>query len=622
MLSWLFSLEGLSAFLICFATLMIFSFLYRDNPFYKFAEHVFVGTSAGYGIVLVGVQIIKPNLIDRLLPSINTVKQKLLLSGELAPGDYQDAVISLGTRLYHGEWIYYIFLILGLMMLLKITKKLHWLSRWPLAYVIGAFAGIQIIQATQGSLIPQLSATMKDFSGGATVELALNASGRPPEGELELRHVAMAGFWEGWFQTALPEQEAAELGRTLADTFELELRGLVPGTELESDPLAVMKQMRLELHRIVSRDMQLERLLCAELGGRPFVESLYLASQGENLQDPGILIPEEAADPRYLQTLLFEQGLEASCLDHLTLEGWQEALLVPMQRIWLESVPGRRALAERMEQVLPRRGRIAAEALARPAGRTSLTEAYKAEVFAPGANPDWSLPVTHRLADSLLNRVNSRPARFSEWSSSELVDLEQRISDGPADLASDLRARMAFFDGLAENERLAAEAAFLDFWSRGMVREWRDTRQAWLLESLSRFARAGWNQPFTREQRDELRANPGSYLPYDGSGLTVGALRRDMLIEILSNLLVVIGVCAGVFYFFFSKKHTGALGMVSKVGIAFLMMSFGASFGYTVMGRISLAIGRFQDLLNYPLMAGTALIVLIVALFLESRRKA
>ena len=33
-------------------TLCIFSFLYRDNPFYRFAEHLFVGVSVGYGIVL------------------------------------------------------------------------------------------------------------------------------------------------------------------------------------------------------------------------------------------------------------------------------------------------------------------------------------------------------------------------------------------------------------------------------------------------------------------------------------------------------------------------------------------------------------------------------------------
>jgi len=33
-------------------TLFVFSFLYKDNPLYKFAEHLFVGVSAGYYIVL------------------------------------------------------------------------------------------------------------------------------------------------------------------------------------------------------------------------------------------------------------------------------------------------------------------------------------------------------------------------------------------------------------------------------------------------------------------------------------------------------------------------------------------------------------------------------------------
>ena len=33
-------------------TLCIYSFLYRDNPFYRFAEHLYVGISVGYGIVL------------------------------------------------------------------------------------------------------------------------------------------------------------------------------------------------------------------------------------------------------------------------------------------------------------------------------------------------------------------------------------------------------------------------------------------------------------------------------------------------------------------------------------------------------------------------------------------
>lgn len=62
--------------------------------------------------------------------------------------------------------------------------------------------------------------------------------------------------------------------------------------------------------------------------------------------------------------------------------------------------------------------------------------------------------------------------------------------------------------------------------------------------------------------------------------------------------LVLIGVCAVLTYFFFSVEHTGAVGAVARVGIWFLMIAFGASFGFTIMARISLLIGRTQFLLG------------------------
>ena len=63
-------------------------------------------------------------------------------------------------------------------------------------------------------------------------------------------------------------------------------------------------------------------------------------------------------------------------------------------------------------------------------------------------------------------------------------------------------------------------------------------------------------------------------------------------------LVMMLGVVSVLCYFFFSAEHKGALGAVSRVGIIFLMISFGASFGYTVMARESLVIGRFQFLLR------------------------
>jgi hypothetical protein len=50
-------------------------------------------------------------------------------------------------------------------------------------------------------------------------------------------------------------------------------------------------------------------------------------------------------------------------------------------------------------------------------------------------------------------------------------------------------------------------------------------------------------------------------------------------------------------FFFFSKEHKGAP-EVLRVSIYFLMVSFGASYGYTVMARVSLLIGRVMFLLD------------------------
>ena len=69
-----------------------------------------------------------------------------------------------------------------------------------------------------------------------------------------------------------------------------------------------------------------------------------------------------------------------------------------------------------------------------------------------------------------------------------------------------------------------------------------------------------------------------------------------------SNFVIFVGVICGLVYFFFSKEHTGLFGKASRLGIWILMLTFGASFGYTVMGRISLLVGRitflFRDWLN------------------------
>jgi len=61
-------------------------------------------------------------------------------------------------------------------------------------------------------------------------------------------------------------------------------------------------------------------------------------------------------------------------------------------------------------------------------------------------------------------------------------------------------------------------------------------------------------------------------------------------------IVIFVGVISTLIYFFFSIEHKGIIGWIARLGIWFLMISFGASFGYTVMARISLLIGRVNFL--------------------------
>ena len=68
--------------------------------------------------------------------------------------------------------------------------------------------------------------------------------------------------------------------------------------------------------------------------------------------------------------------------------------------------------------------------------------------------------------------------------------------------------------------------------------------------------------------------------------------------ETFNNAIVIAGVISVLVYFYFSREHKGTTGKVSRLGVWYLMVSFGAAFGYTVMARISLLIGRMNFLIT------------------------
>jgi MFS family permease len=96
---------------------------------------------------------------------------------------------------------------------------------------------------------------------------------------------------------------------------------------------------------------------------------------------------------------------------------------------------------------------------------------------------------------------------------------------------------------------------------------------------------------------------------------------------------MLLGMLCGLIYFYFSVEHKGAIGRISRVGVWVLMIGFGASFGYTVQGRLSLAVGRALDIagedkepgvasqIHGPLVAGIAIAAIIVGIVIWELRK-
>ena len=85
-------------------------------------------------------------------------------------------------------------------------------------------------------------------------------------------------------------------------------------------------------------------------------------------------------------------------------------------------------------------------------------------------------------------------------------------------------------------------------------------------------------------------------VPGDGVTFSWNLLNPASSINVI---IVLIGVSSVLFYFFFSVEHSGPGKAVARTGVLFLMIAFGAAFGYTVMARMSLLIGRLTDLIEY-----------------------
>lgn len=112
-------------------TLFMYSFLYKDNPFFKFGEHLYIGVSVGYSIVTLIFKAMKPKWYEPL------------------------------TTDFAENWMLIIPTILGLLVLTQFVRKIAWLSRWTFAFVVGFGAGYGIPLVISQYLLKQIDGTVK-----------------------------------------------------------------------------------------------------------------------------------------------------------------------------------------------------------------------------------------------------------------------------------------------------------------------------------------------------------------------------------------------------------------------------------------------------------------------------
>ncbi len=175
----MFSAEVIGTWFAAFLTLAIFSYLFDDNPFYKAAEHIFVGVSAGYWAAQAFWAQVQPNLFGRLWPKLAdstdlSIIEKIWYGiydfmGMIAPDGYFPSGGIEGHD--HIRISYLIPFALGIFMILRLVPKFGWLARWALAYIVGMAAGLRFYGYLNSDVIEQAKAAVVNFSGSWIVIL-------------------------------------------------------------------------------------------------------------------------------------------------------------------------------------------------------------------------------------------------------------------------------------------------------------------------------------------------------------------------------------------------------------------------------------------------------------------
>ncbi|MFQ6059209.1 MAG: hypothetical protein ACE5MB_10075 [Anaerolineae bacterium] len=126
--------ETLGIWVAALLTLMVYSYLLGDNPLFRLAEHLFVGSAVAYAAVVAYHSVLKPQLI---LPLASDPQ---------------------------ANWFLLLPAALGLLLLTKARASIAWVGNSAMAFLFGVGAALAIGGALSGTLLPQVQATFVSLS--------------------------------------------------------------------------------------------------------------------------------------------------------------------------------------------------------------------------------------------------------------------------------------------------------------------------------------------------------------------------------------------------------------------------------------------------------------------------
>jgi hypothetical protein len=118
-------------------TLLVFSYLIGDNPFYRVAIHMFLGVASAYAVIVVCQAVIFPQI-------------QLMLNAVLASDWITVALLAV-------PWV------LGLLLLFRTSASLAPLGNVAVAVMVGVGAALAVGGAITGTLIPQILSVLLYF---------------------------------------------------------------------------------------------------------------------------------------------------------------------------------------------------------------------------------------------------------------------------------------------------------------------------------------------------------------------------------------------------------------------------------------------------------------------------